>query len=335
VIRHPIFVVGMPRSGTTLLSAMLDAHSQIAISPETHFYTHCQPSATDSNGRLAEAWEWLQQQPGVQDLGLSKDELERIWRGVSTAPSAAPPDLLQALLSTYAERTGAEAWGEKTPDHLAHVPEMFEDFPRAVVLAIVRDPRDVCLSLRGLPWNYDSPPESAWKWRRYARRTERYAELFSSQFREVRYEQLLETPERVLRDVLNWIGAPFEEGVLSFHRGENSRAGLTQEPWKRKAARPIDPSNKEKWKGQMSPAERWIIQEITGKYLRKKGYEPAPVALDGTFWRTLIEIGGRSIRKIGSRIARRWRTPSRDAGDHRPTWIRRREAGPDDSSRIH
>ena len=324
----------MPRSGTTLLSAMLDAHSQIAISPETHFYTHCQPSASDPDARLVEAWERLRQRPGVQDLGLSDDELERIWRGVRAAPAAGPSDLLRALLSAYAQRTGADVWGEKTPDHLAHVPEIFEDFPRAVVLAIVRDPRDVCLSLRGLPWNYDSPPESARKWRRYAQRTERYADLFSSRFREVQYEQLLETPDRVLRDVLNWLGAPFEEEVLAFHRGENSRAELTQEPWKRKAARPIDPSNKEKWRRRMGPAERWIIQQITGKYLRKKGYEPAPVALDGAFWRNLIETGWRSISKIGSRIVRRWQTPRRKAGDYRPTWIRRQQADSEEAGGI-
>lgn len=335
MIRHPIFVVGMPRSGTTLLSAMLDAHSQIAISPETHFYTRCQPSAPSPSSRLAETWERLRQQPGVQDMGFSEDELQDVWQTVRGRPAAAPRDLLRGLLSAYAGRRDAEAWGEKTPDHLAHVPAILDDFPRAVVLAIVRDPRDVCLSLRGLPWNHDSLPESAWKWRRYARRTERYAETLPSRFREVRYERLLEAPEALLRDLLGWIGAPFERAVLEFYRQGDGPADETREPWKEKTARPLDPENKEKWRDRMGSAERWVVQVITGRYLRRKGYAPEPVALDGAFLRDLFALGHRTARSVGTRIVRRWRTPSRDADDHRPTWMRRQEADSGDLDRIN
>ena len=331
MIRHPIFVVGMPRSGTTLLSAMLDAHSQIAISPETHFYTRCRPSAASPGARLEETWIRLLQQPGVQDLGFGDEALRRVWDEARERPAAAPRDVLRALLSAYADRADAAAWGEKTPDHLAHVPAILNDFPEAVVVAIVRDPRDVCLSLRGLPWNHDSLPESAWKWRRYAQRTERYAETFPTRFREVRYERILEAPEPLLRDLLDWIGAPFEEGVLAFHRQEDPPVDAGREPWKEKAARPIDPTNREKWRGRMGPAERWVVQRTAGRYLRRKGYTPEPVVLDGSFVQDLLDLGLRTVQSVGTRIRRRWQTPSRDADDHRPTWIRRQQAAPDAS----
>ena len=335
MIRHPIFVVGMPRSGTTLLSAMLDAHSQIAISPETHFYTHCRVSASSPKAELDETWKWLRQQPGVQDMDFSEAELQKIRRELRNEPTAAPPDLLRALLTTYADRNGAEVWGEKTPDHLAHVPEIFEDFPQAVVLSIVRDPRDVCLSLRGMPWNYDSPLESAWKWRRYAQLTERYSKTYPSRYREVRYEHLLEDPELLLSRIVEWLGAPFEESMFRFHRRGEERGDLTREPWKEKAARPLDPANKEKWRDRMGPAERWAVQVITGRYLRRKGYVPEPVTLDGAFLRDLFALGRRTVRSVGTRIVRRWRTPSRDADDHRPTWMRRQEANSGDLDRIN
>jgi len=326
VIRHPIFVVGMPRSGTTLLSAMLDAHSQIAISPETHFYTRCQPSAVASSARLEETWDRLLQQPGVQDMGVRDADLEEVWREVQAQPAPVPSDLLRALLTTYADRSDAEAWGEKTPDHLAHVPTIFDDFPRAVILAIVRDPRDVCLSLKGLPWNHDSLPESAWKWRGYARRTERYTELFPSRFREVRYERLLDSPETLSRDLLDWLGAPFEEAVLAFHREGGGPVDAGREPWKEKVARPIDSANKEKWRQRMGPAEQWVVQALAGRYLRRKDYTPEPVILDGAFVRDLVAVGARSVHSVLTRIRRRWQTPSREEGDHRPTWIRRQRA---------
>jgi len=321
----------MPRSGTTLLSALLDAHSQIAISPETHFFTRCQPSAVAPRERLEETWDRLLQQPGVQDMGVREADLDAVWQAVRAQPSAAPSDLLRALLTTYAERAGAEAWGEKTPDHLAHVPTIFDAFPRAVVLAIVRDPRDVCLSLRGLPWNHDSLPESAWKWRRYARRTERYAELFPSRFREVRYEHLLDAPETLVRDLLDWLDAPFDEAVLAFHRQAGGPADAGREPWKEKAARPIDPANKEKWRERMGPAEQWLVQTIAGRYLRRKGYRPESVPFNGAFVRDLGAVGARSARSVLSRVRRRWHTPSRADEDHRPTWIRRQRAVGNDS----
>jgi len=265
--RHPLFIVGMPRSGTTLLSALLDAHPQIAIAPETHFYTRGRPADSSTPDTIEEVWARLRQQPGVQDMALTEAETARLWDRLGRHKQPAPPDLLRALCSTYADRSGAQAWGEKTPDHLVHVPTIVEEFPEAVVLCIVRDPRDVCLSLRDLPWNRDSLPESAWKWRRYARLTARYEQVYPDQFRAVKYEDLLSDPERLLRDVLAWLHAPFDAQMLSFHEGEEGPADTEREPWKENVHQPIDPTNQEKWRTGTGPAERWIVQRLTGRWL--------------------------------------------------------------------
>jgi hypothetical protein len=324
-MRHPIFVVGMPRSGTTLLSAMLDAHPDIAITPETHFYTRCRPSADAPAAALREAWARLQQQPGVQDMGFSDAELAEIWDDVRTEDAPGPPALLRALGTAFARRAGAAAWGEKTPDHLPHVPDLLGDFPDAVVVVLIRDPRDVCLSLRGLPWNHDSLPESAWKWRRYARLAHRFGADIPSRVRAVRYERLLDAPEAVLRGLLEWMDASFDESVLRFHEHRPGPADAEREPWKGKVHRPIDPSNKAKWRDRMGPAERWVVQRIGGRWLRTWDYPTPPVSLDASFLRDLAGVLARTLRTVGGRLLRRWRTPSRSAGDFRPTWMRRRE----------
>ena len=325
MIRHPIFVVGMPRSGTTLLSAVLDAHSQISISPETHFYTRCR-SASAPAEPLRRVWARLQQQPGFRDMAFSDDERRRVWERLRDRPDPTPPALLRAVEETYAERSGATAWGEKTPDHLPHVPTLLRDFPDAVALAIVRDPRDVCLSLRGLPWNQDTLPESAWKWRRYAQLTEQFADDYGDRFLEVRYEDLLSAPEKTLRRVLDWLDAPFEDELLSLHRRGAGPADPEREPWKEKADRPIDPTNKEKWRGQMGPAERWGVQVVTRPLLLAKGYPAPPVPLTRAFFRNLGDLLLRSLKDLATRLLRRWRTPSREEGDHRPRWIRQSDA---------
>lgn len=323
--RYPVFIVGMPRSGTTLLSCMLDAHSHFAISPETNFYTHCRCNDRSTEESVEEVWNCLQQQPGMQDMKLTKEELDRIWERLDRKDAVEPPDVLRALCSTYAERSGAIAWGEKTPDHLAHVPTILGEFPEAVVLSIVRDPRDVWLSLQDMPWRSASLPESAWKWRTYAQAMERYRSEYPERVREVRYEDVLEAPERVMRAVLEWIGVPFEEEVLAFHRQEAGPVDADREPWKTKVHRPIDPTNKGKWREGMTSGESVLVEAIARGAMETKEYEVPNRRLDRKMVGGLLKEVVRAAWTIVRRMVRRWRMPERDAGDCTPTWIREKE----------
>lgn len=315
----------MPRSGTTLLSSMLDAHPDIALSPETHFYTRCRPTSNDREEALDEVWHCVQQQPGFRDMAFEEEELDRIQQQVERLDAPTPPDVLRAIETTYAKRFGAEAWGEKTPDHLAHVPEIFQDFPDGRVLAIVRDPRDVCLSLADMPWSRDSLPESAWKWAKYARATDEYRAAYPDRFREVRYEELLERPEEEIRGVLSWINAPFDDAVLSFHRVGDGPMDTDREPWKQKVHRPLDPGNKEKWRDQMDRGPRVLVEWIAGDALSLKGYDRSAWALDPALLVALVREGVRAGWAVVRRLWRTWRMPDRSTDDHTPVWMRQRE----------
>lgn len=332
MIRYPIFVVGMPRSGTTLFSSILDAHPDIAISPETHFYTRCRvrEGRTNREPSLEDVWECLQQQPGFRDMAFGDEEKQRIRERIRAAQDEAPAGVLRAVETTYAERSGAEAWGEKTPDHLQHVPDILHDFPDAVVVAIVRDPRDVCLSLRGMPWNYDSLPESTLKWRRYARLTEDYRRDYPSQFREVRYEDLLDDPEHVVRGILDWIGASFDASVLAYHQREVGPADAQREPWKEKAHQSIDPENKDKWRNQMSPGERAVVQRLAGSMMQAKQYALQSPTVDAALMADLGRVLGRTCVTIGHRLWRRLRLSGSRPRDYTPGWIRAREGDAED-----
>ena len=322
----------MPRSGTTLFSSILDAHPDIAISPETHFYTRCRHREEGANREpsLEKLWTCLQQQPGFRDMAFSDEEKQRIQERISAGQDGPPAGVLRAVETTYAERSGAEAWGEKTPDHLQHVPDILHDFPDAVVVAIVRDPRDVCLSLRGMPWNYDSLPESALKWRRYARLTEDFRRDYASQFREVRYEDLLEDPERVVRRILEWIGASFDASVLAYHERQAGPADAQREPWKEKAYQSIDPGNKNKWRDQMAPGERMVVERVAGSMMRAKDYVPQSTTIDAALLVDLGRVLGRTLATIGRRFWRRAHLSDSRPGDYTPGWIRAREGDAED-----
>jgi len=320
-VRFPLFIVGMPRSGTTLVSALLDAHPDLAILPETHFYTRCRAERGET---AAAVWDRLQQQPGFRDAAFTAEEKEQIRSRVG--PGGAPADLLRAVGTVYAQRAGASAWGEKTPDHLAHLDRMRTEFPDGVYLGIVRDARDVCLSLQGLPWNRDTVMESAWTWRRYQKKLRDHRDQAPGRVRIIRYEDLLTQPREVLGSVLKWLEAPASpdriDRMLAFHAEGSGPADTEREPWKQKTRRPIDPSNREKWRTRMSPAQRWIVQVITGATLSGFGYPVPAVDKNAAFWADLAGVAVESVRRLVQRWRHRLSAASRPPDDATPVWMR-------------
>jgi len=300
MLSHPVFIVGMPRSGTTLLSTMLDAHPAICIAPETHFFTKCTVAMKDASTEAREqAIRLLQEEAGVRDMAITKDE----WHTIRSAAGDAPVDVLCALLKAYAARSGADIWGEKTPDHLIHVPDLMGAFPDARVLAITRDPRDVYLSQQPMPWNRDTIVETAWTWRRYAVRVQSYRSSYGDRFHDLRYEDLLRHPERELRCICSFLAVEFNPAMLSFH--ERADAALSAEPWKQKARRPVDPSNTEKWRGTLAPAQRWVLQAICRDAMHAFGYPTPPVAYNARFWSDALATAVRSVGIVMRRRARK------------------------------
>jgi len=320
--RHPVFVVGMPRSGTTLLSSLLDAHPDLIIAPETHYFTRCWTGAPIEDTADAERMlDRLLRQPGVQDMELTPEEQRRIRKRVRDKTVPTHGDVLRVLLDIYAERSGAPTWGEKTPDHLRFVPEMVRQFPGAVFVAITRDPRDVCLSLRSMPWSRTTLPEQAWTWRTYASLTDRYRTDYQDRFYSLRYEDLVTDPEGCLRDVCAFLDMPFREAMLQPQEREGHPFDPDREPWKEKSKHQIDASNREKWRTQMPEAERVIVERIAGRWLSAYGYERPPVdwrpALVGQILRRL---GTEAIR-WGQRTLRNLRSGQAFRDDAAPRWM--------------
>ncbi|WP_103027350.1 sulfotransferase family protein [Salinibacter altiplanensis] len=299
--RHPVFVVGMPRSGTTLLSSLLDAHPALVVAPETHYFTRCwRGGAIENWADVERMLARLDQQPGVHDMALSDDEWATIRGRLRALQAPTHGDVFRALLDTYAARSGAPAWGEKTPDHLANVPAMARQFPNAVFVTIIRDPRDVVLSLRNLPWSRRTIPEQAWTWRTYAALVDRYRTDYEGRFFALRYEDLIVDPEACLRDVCAFLEMPFQEAMLRPPQQASHHFDPDREPWKRKSARQIDSSNREKWRSQMPEAERGIVELIVGRWLSVHRYPRSHIR-----WRPALI--GKVLQRLGTAALQRVR----------------------------
>ena len=151
----PVFVVGIARSGTTLLSAMLSAHSRLDCGPESRFFARFRHLDQRARDRILDPLTWPrpavdfiaslrnQGHPINELFDLTLPEIGTYLAG--RQPSVAA--MLASLTELHAHRAGKARWVEKTPRHLLMTGTLRELWPDARIVRIVRDPRDVALSL--------------------------------------------------------------------------------------------------------------------------------------------------------------------------------------------
>jgi hypothetical protein len=268
---RPVFIVGCERSGTTLLAVVLDRHSEMAVTPETHFCIKVGRRGAGDHER------WLERFYGWQRtaaLGLGRAELEARFR---QGPADAA-NLLRAALEEYARRHGKVRVGEKTPFHLYHVPRLLEWYPEARVVCIVRDGRDVVLSILRAPWTpHQMMREHCRKWLRAVRYGEELQRRHGERVLQVRFEDLIAQPEAVTRRIDEFVGLAFEPGQLA-PSGSSDTIPVRERPWKAKAEEAFDASRIGDWARRATPAQRRVMNGMMSPTLRHLGYpDTAPV----------------------------------------------------------
>ena len=286
------FVVGVGRSGTTLLRMMLDSHPQLAIPPETHFLLEF----IQASGRLrfspAVAQRTIVEDPHRRwnDFGLDPDDLRERLDAIEDFNTA---DALRAFYRLYAERHAKTRWGDKTPDYVRKMKKIRNTLPEARFLHVIRDGRDAGLSqnarLAKRGKDPVPPTEMARRWRkRVVKSRANAAELGG--YLEVRYEDLIDDTEAVLRRVCEAIELDYDPVMLDYHERAEERlqemAGALpqrkgrpeREAGERVAAhamttRPPDADRVAVWRREMSEAENAEFEHAAGYLLDELGYE--------------------------------------------------------------
>ncbi|MGH3327215.1 MAG: sulfotransferase family protein [Streptomycetales bacterium] len=270
---RPVFIVGCPRSGTTLLQLMLHAHPRIAIPPETRFVVQAYRArhqfgvlSVEENRRgLAN---WIVKRPMFKDLGLDRDDVRR-------AVVAAPPTIGSAVgtvLAMYAARHGRVRWGDKRPDYWRDIDVVLRLFPDAQFIHIVRDGRACVASLKRMRWWGGGVPAAIVVWlmaQRRCRRDTRH--LPEGSFHELRYEDLVSDPEAELRRLCVFLGEEFSPAMLAPHKVAEY-AVPTWKTWHTRTADAVDTATVESWREGLEPKELALVEFVAGRSLKANGY---------------------------------------------------------------
>jgi len=280
------FVVGVGRSGTTLLRLMLDAHPDLAIPPETHFI----PEAARAHRRALNPrrafLKTLTSHPMWNDHGIDADLLSQ---EISALKPFNLGEALRAFYRLYAGRHAKPRWGDKTPLYVRHMKLIQGLLPEARFVHIIRDGRDVALSHRGLWFGPGSIEEAArgWVlWIKEARSQSRHL----LHYLEIRYEDLVLDPEATLKRVSAFVALPWNPAMLEYHKtAEQRMKELHRDLQVQGGAKTIPAAGRQtihsltskppqhdrvyRWRSEIAETDRKHFESVAGEMLRELGYD--------------------------------------------------------------
>lgn len=273
---EPVFIVGVPRSGTTLLAAMLSAHSRLSCGTETRFFRFL--SQVDA-GQLTDPVYWpdsatdflfnvkLVDTPVPEHYGFGKEQV----RTFLNERFASVPTILSSLTEQFMIREGKERWMEKSPEHLLFVRDIRRYFPQSPIIRIVRDPRDVALSLNKAPWAPSDFLDAILLWCKYDQASWEFFQEDQNTLT-IHYETLLYSPEKELLKVCDFIGESFELTMLDTSKSADNLI-TKKDSWHRIVDKPIDTSRIGVWKRELPEGSNRLGEALIGDRISAYGYE--------------------------------------------------------------
>jgi len=277
--KAPVFVLGCPRSGTTVLYHMLLSAGGFAVyRSESNVFNLLTPRfggmrSVQDRKRLMHAWlnSVLFQVSGLDASGITARVMEKCRSG---------GDFLRIVMETVAQNQGVDRWADCTPEHLLYMREIKRQIPDALFIHIIRDGRDVALSYLKQGWSYPLPwdrNESLgvaglyWQW--IVGRGREAGKDLGADYQEVRFEELVTHPEKTLARL-----GEFIEHDLDYETIQRAGIGSVSEPnssFGAEAGR-FDPV--ERWRTKMSSTELSDFEALVGDRLEELGY---PLAAGG------------------------------------------------------
>jgi hypothetical protein len=278
--KNPVYVAGLERSGTSLMYALLASHPQIAMTRRTNMWAHFYNQYSDlADSRNFERC--LESMMTYKRLIKLEPDPERIRREFRQGEPTYGR-LFGLLESHYAERAGKPRWGDKSLHTERYTEPIFEAFPSARMLHMIRDPRDrYASSVTRWSVNRGGVGFGTAMWLDSLELAQRYAANYPEQYLIVRYETLANEPEATLRQVCDFIDESYSTEMLKMgdagsFSGSNSSYGLDRPPGV------ISTDSIGRYRDVLSKRQITFIQAHANHGMELMGYEINPQALTWT-----------------------------------------------------
>jgi Sulfotransferase family len=273
VLEAPLIVLGVRRSGTTLLRVMLDRNPELAVPDESYFVPTL---ARRHRGAIdvASFVDDLRRLPTLVEWRLSPDAVAGRLR-----PGMTSGEAIAAVFDTYAADRGKSRWGDKTPLYMQYLRVLERLFPSAQFVHLIRDGRDAALSFLSVPegimtegWGHPRDAAGfACQWATEVRAArELGTRLGPGRYLEVRYEALVADPEGGLRRICSFAGLDYDVAMLGY-------VGETESGRKEHQQRLNEPPRVgvRNWRTEMSPGDVAAFESVAGDLLDELGYQVA------------------------------------------------------------
>ncbi len=309
---RPIFVVGCPRSGTTMLSLMIHAHPRLAMPPETRFLIKTWRrrkkfgDLSKPQQRAALAKSCVRTGSKIRDLDLDPDEtVAKILAGPPTIGSA-----FGIIFKEFADQRGKARWGDKRPAYYQEVDVLLRLFPDAQIVHIVRDGRSNVASLKRMPWwPFDSIGSmAAWSQAEYCAQRN-LSRLPKDTFHLVRYESLVADPRTVLGELCDFLEEDFHEDMLEPHRVTD--VVPDRKHWHENLKSGVSTAQVESWRKGLEPWELGLMETVLRRKLRRYDYAISGAGIRPSP-RLVVKYARDAMERRGA-MRKRWAEESREA----------------------
>lgn len=258
---QPIFIVGVGRSGTSLLQSMLNAHSKIAFTPETHFIRYY----------LSKNINWENAKKSIlKDKYLHNLDID-ILTILNNSKNA--KDFYFQALNNFRNKKGKQFIGDKDPKNIEYLKTIKAYFPNAFIIHIYRDPRAVIASRLKADWSKNNP---LWQhilaYKAQINYFRKNRNTFHKNVVDVCYENLLVQPENELKRIVSMLELQFEDNMLNYFKSANEVVKGKEKAWKENVYKPIMTENTEKWKKELNTQTIQKIEKVLYPEMQIFGY---------------------------------------------------------------
>lgn len=273
---QPIYIVGVGRSGTSMLMTLLNGHSKIAFTPETHFlrFYMANPgiqAQIEAKG-VVNFKAILEEDSYYKRLNISSDLLLKPYlkEGKAFHLDAVYNDILQI----YLQCKNKQLIGDKDPRYIDYLEVIERIYPNAKIIHIHRDVRDVVLSKTKADWSAHRPiwmnaiiSQVQMKQGRQDAKAR-----FGVNYYELAYENLVSNPTATLTKLLAFLELEFEESMLDLTKSAQELVDQSEMQWKDNTFKPVLQGNTEKWRSQLTPFQIRTIEIICKEWFSDLDY---------------------------------------------------------------